>query len=196
MGNKQKTVNNKQRFKVHNGLRVKEPACKRLITIYINGFSLIEVLVVMFVFSILSIVVAQTLAVTLRGSRKSESQVQARENIQYAISVIDRSVRNARRLTCSGQTNTLSYIDEYGVAASFQCVSASGNYYIASNSARLTSDSVNVTNCVSPSYAFTCIQNTGVPDEVNIAITAIDSNVTGAEGSSVSVTKKILLRNY
>lgn len=163
-----------------------------------NGFSLIEMLVVMFVFSILAIVVVQTLAITLRGSKKSESQVQARENIQYAISVMDRQIRNARSLTCSGQTNTLSYTDEYGNPANFQCISSSGNYYIASNSARLTSNSINITNCDASAslYAFTCIQNTGTPDEVNIAITATDSNVGGAEGSSVTVAKKILLRNY
>src|SRR5258706_12974663 len=103
----------------------------------LRGFSLIEMLVVMFVFSILAIVVVQTLAITLRGSKESESQVQARENIQYAISVMDRTVRNARRLTCSGATATLSYIDEYGNAANFQCLTSSGNTYIASNSARL-----------------------------------------------------------
>jgi len=164
-----------------------------------SGFSLIEMLVVLFVFAILAIVMTQTLALSLRGSRKSESSSNTRENVQYALNVIDRVLRNARSLTCpsSTPTNRIDYTDEYGNSAYFQCISGTDSY-IASNSAtqRLTSDKIKISNCAT---VFSCKdgKSINIPDSLDISITATDAtNGTGAEGSSVSLSTKILLRNY
>jgi prepilin-type N-terminal cleavage/methylation domain-containing protein len=166
-----------------------------------NGFSLIELLVVLFVFSILMIVVTQTLALSLRGSRKSESVSGTRTNVQYAINVMDRLLRNARSLKCPAIPNPsrLDYIDEYGNNAYFSCVTSGGTSYIASNSAtqRLTSDTVTITNCTDPTKppVFTC-NNTTIPHSVDITIIGTDAKNTGSEGSTVPISTKILLRNY
>jgi prepilin-type N-terminal cleavage/methylation domain-containing protein len=161
------------------------------------GFSLIEMLVVLFVFSILAVVSSQALTLTLRGSRKSESVTQSRENIQYAMNVMDRLIKSAKDLTCTTSTpnDRVDYVDEYGNAAYFECLTSNGNSYIASNSAsaRLTSDQVNITNC---SQVFTCTNGTGIPDSVDISIFAVDSNVTGSDGASITAATKIFLRNY
>jgi prepilin-type N-terminal cleavage/methylation domain-containing protein len=165
-----------------------------------NGFSLIEILVVLFVFSILIVVVTQTLAISLRGSRKSESVGNTRTNVQYAVNVMDRLLRNARSLSCPTSTiSKLNYVDEHGNAAYFECVTVSGKSYIASNSAsqRLTSDTVTITNCSDATKpVFRCTQGAGVPDAVDIFINGTDANVSGIEGSSVPISTKILLRNY
>jgi prepilin-type N-terminal cleavage/methylation domain-containing protein len=164
------------------------------------GFSLIEMLIVLFVFSILIVVVTQTLTLSLRGSRKSESVGNTRSNVQYAINTMDRLLRNARSLTCSASTNSkLNYVDEYGNASYFECVPAGGKSYIASNSAtqRLTSDTVIVSNCTDTAKpVFTCNNGLGIPDSADIMINGIDANVSGVDGSSVSISTKILLRNY
>lgn len=162
----------------------------------ISGFSLIEMLVVLFVFSILAIVVTQTLSLSLRGSQKSESLGNTRENVAYAINVMDRLLRNSRSLTCSTSTGArLNYIDEHGNAAYFACVTSGTDTYIASNSStqRLTVNNMRITNC---NAVFTCTQGLDVPDEADISIAATDANNPGAEGSGITVSTKILLRNY
>lgn len=163
-----------------------------------KGFSLIEILVVIFVFAILATVAVQSLALTIRGTKKSESVIKSRENVQYAVNVMDRQLRNARSISCpvSGtQSNRIDYTDQYGSAAYFQCVTTGTDSYIASNSAsnRLTSNEVRITNCAT---AFTCSTAVNVPDSIDIVINALDINSVGSEGSAVTVSTKILLRNY
>jgi prepilin-type N-terminal cleavage/methylation domain-containing protein len=163
----------------------------------LDGFSLIEMLVVIFVFSILAVVSAQSLSLTLRGSRKSESLTEARENVQYAVNVIDRLIKGSQDLTCASTTpsNRVDYIDEYGNNAYFQCVTSGTDTYIASNSSsqRLTSNDVRITNC---NQVFTCTDNTANPDSLDVSITATNANAVGADGALITATTKIFLRNY
>jgi hypothetical protein len=65
--------------------------------------------------------------------------------------------------------------------------------YIASDSARLTSDEVAVTAC-----AFMCTQGTSLtPPQITVDISAVDVKEEGAkEGGSVTVSTKINLRTY
>lgn len=164
-----------------------------------KGFSLIEMLVVMFVFSILAVVSSQVLTLSLRGTRKSESVGETRQNAQYALDVIDRLLKNARSLTCSlpapSISNRLDYVDQYGNASYFECISSGSDNYIASNSAtrRLTSNTVTITNC---NQVFSCTKGVGVPDTLDITISAASVNQTGAEAGGVTLSTKILLRNY
>ena len=91
-----------------------------------KGFSLIEMLIVVAVFSILAVVATQSLSSSLRGSKKSESQVIVRENVDFALSTMERLLRNADSLNCaSSDANTLVYIDEYGNSVRFDCSSGS-----------------------------------------------------------------------
>src|SRR3990167_11388670 len=102
-----------------------------------KGFTLIEILVVITIFSVLTILVTQTIIFSLRSTKKSESLNQARQNLDYAAQIVERHIRNADRIeTCSGSPVTsISYYDAYGIASSFSCVSD----YVASGSYRLTS---------------------------------------------------------
>ncbi|OGM23198.1 hypothetical protein A2865_00040 [Candidatus Woesebacteria bacterium RIFCSPHIGHO2_01_FULL_39_17] len=154
----------------------------------VRGFSLIEMLIVVAVFSILAVVATQSLSSSLRGSKKSESQVIVRENVDFALSTMERLLRNADNLNCaSSDANTLVYIDEYGNSVRFDCSSGS----ISSESSTLTSPDIEV-DCTS---VFTC-NNTSIPHSVDITIKAERTGITGAEGSQITETTKILLRNY
>lgn len=160
------------------------------------GFSLIEMLVVLSVFSVLIVVVTQTLTISLRGSKKSESASTSRENAQYAVNVMDRLLKNARSLTCTTSTGSrLNYVDEYGNAAYFACVTSGTDTYIASNSSsqRLTSNAVRITNCTA---VFTCTKSANRLDATDITIVASDAKNSGVDGSQVTISTKILLRNY
>ena len=158
------------------------------------GISLLEILVVIAVFAILAVLASSAILLTLRGARKSESLLGVRENIDFSIAVIERNLRNANRISpCPNPiTTVIDYQDELGESAAFSCDLSASPGFIASVSARLTSDSVDVTAC-----SFICVAGTGgTPDSVDISITATDASSTGAESAVVTSNTKVFLRNY
>ena len=166
-----------------------------------NGYSLIELLVVLMVFSVLTVLVVQSLSLSLKGSRKSENITQVRENTEYAMNVMDRLLKGAKSVTsCTG--TQIIYFDNYDFETQFDClytVPYGTKGYIASGSGamrvRLTSSSVYIDCTTNP--VFTCpAPIPGVPPLVEISIDGRDANSTGEEGASVTSRTRILLRVY
>lgn len=157
------------------------------------GFSLLEILVVLVVFSFLGIIVAQSLLFTLRGTRKSETLDLVRENTEFAISVIERQLHNADTVfPCPNPDDkVLDYFDEEGTAASFSCLNIGENGYIASGSGRLTSETVSVTEC-----SLVCSPGGAAPPKVEVTLTAKTKGASGTEGASVTSATNIILRTY
>ncbi len=88
----------------------------------ILGLSLIEILVVVSIFAILGIIITRSVILTLQGSKKSESLIRVRENLDYAKSVIERQIRNADNAECPNpDTTLLNYTDQFGNKTSFSC---------------------------------------------------------------------------
>ena len=161
-----------------------------------KGLSLIEVLVVVGIFAILSVIIARSVFLTLRGSAKSETQVQVRENLNYALSVMERGLRNADSVVAcpNPDTKVLNYLDSAGTPASFSCVGiGKSDSYIASSSARLTSTDIKINSC-----SIVCSQeDSGLPPLITVDIEAGGAKTTqGSEKSNVSVTTQIFLRTY
>lgn len=159
-----------------------------------KGISLIEILVVVTVFTILGILATRAVLLTLRGTNRSASTVNVRENLNYALSVMERQLRNSQNVTpCPNtDTTTLSYTDIGGNTTSFSCQTIGVNGYVASGSARLTSDQVAITSC-----SIVCAQGTGgVPDNVSITLAASDKQHVGIESAQFTATTKIYLRTY
>jgi type II secretory pathway pseudopilin PulG len=154
-----------------------------------KAFTLIEMLIVISSFAVLAVLVTMTVAYSLRGSKKSESSGMVRSELEYAVGVMERQLRNANNITgCA--SSSINYEDENGVNASFSC---SGGY-LASGSARLTSDKVELTTC-----QFTCSDVPGksyVPKSVKINLTGASAQDVGVEGATVALETEILLRNY
>lgn len=177
-------------------LRIQKSKIKNKNNINYDGYTLVELLVVLLVFSILSYIIVQSLALSLRGSRKSENINQVKENIEYAMSVMERNLKNAKAIvggTCS--SILLTYQDYYNTNPNpfFSCVNGSSGF-IASGSARLTSNEVfidcttTVFNCPAP--------QPGVPPSIEITLNGRDANSTGAESAQVTSKTRILLRAY
>ena len=164
-----------------------------------RGFSIIELLVVVAIFAIVALMATQALIHSLRGAKKSESLARVRSDLDFALAVIERNLHNATDINppCMGAaTDTVSYTDGFGSTTSFSCddIDGSGGLigYIASASARLTSDEVDVTSC-----SFVCTPgDVGVPPSVTVSVIAEDPNAIGAEGAQVTTDTKILLRIY
>ncbi len=157
-----------------------------------KGLSLIEILVVITIFSMLGLLISSSLILTIRGARKSESLVKVRENLNYAVAVIERNVRNANSIyNCSGEpSSTISYFDQFGQLTSFSCLNDESVGYVASGSGniRMTSDGVDVGSC-----SFTC--NDSNPPSVIVSLEGRNANASGIETSVVSISSTVYLRN-
>lgn len=163
-----------------------------------DGFSLVEILVVIVIFAVLGLLVTRSITLTLQGSQKSTSLVSARENLDYSLGVIERQLRNANSITClnSSPTTEIYYFDQNDVLAYFQCVNpGNDNSSIASGSGsvstHLTNNNIKVLSC-----SFSCINSTSGPSQVDIDISLQSVNSTGILGSVVSASTQVFLRNY
>lgn len=158
-----------------------------------TGFSLVEILIVISIFSIIGVLSTRAVLLTMRGAKKSDSQVRVRENVNYALSVIERQIRNSEKVNCPiiPEPSILSYTSLEGTSTSFSCVTAGLDKYIASGSGRLTSSDIKITSC-----SFVCTQTDNNPAIVKISIVANDATVTGIEKGSVTAETEIVTRNY
>lgn len=160
-----------------------------------SGVSFIEILVVIAVFAVLGVLVGRIILVTLRGSNRSESLVKVRNNLDYSLAVMERQLRNAESVSpCpNSDASTISFVSGEGVAASFSCVNVgAGTGYVASASARLTTDEIKITAC-----SLVCSPAAGnVPQSVTISLEAADIKAAGIESAKVTATTKIFLRTY
>jgi len=157
-----------------------------------KGISVIEVLVVVLVFSVIAVLGTQSILLSLRGSKRSESTIGVRENVNYSLSVMERQLHNADSISCASSTKII-YVDEFSQNTDFSCnLSDPQEGYIASGSARLTGRNVNVTAC-----SFLCDPGgAGVPPSVMISITAKDKDAIQLEGSQFTTNTRINLRTY
>lgn len=157
-----------------------------------QGFTLIEILIVMSIFAIVGVLSSTSLFLTLRGAKKSESAVKVRENINYSFAIIERQIRNAESVDCVTSTpSILNYTAYEGVSSSFSCKSLNSVGYLASGSARLTATDINVTDCT-----FTCIPSDTGLSSVGINVSAKDSTSSSPENATITAQTEIVTRNY
>lgn len=164
----------------------------------LKGFSLIEMLVTVFVFAVIAVISTQSLANSLRSSTKTNSTLKVRENLDFTLATIERLLHNAKSINCAlSNATTLTYVDEYNKTVSFVRTTSGSDVYIASVSGaiskRLTSPEVVVDTGVS---LFSNIDCSTAPHSVYINLKARAKDISGSEGANYSASTKILLRNY
>lgn len=153
-----------------------------------KGISLIEILISVLLFSFIGILSVQSIAVSIKGAKKSESQIRVKNNINYALSVIERLVRKAGKIDCASSTAlVLNYTDERGSNTSFSCI----DNYLASGSARLTASDIGLTAC-----SFSCTQGSSGPAVVAVTVEGQDLTFSGQDNAIVKSTIKVVGRNY
>lgn len=164
-----------------------------------KGFSLIEMLVVVAIFASVALILSQSTVFSLRGAKKSDTSSRVRDNLSFAMTVMDRHLRNAQSLpSCVATPQTsLNYIDADGNPSAFYCVNEGPNGYIASGSSalsdRITSDQVSVTAC-----SFVCdATGVGLPPQIKISLTGEDRLAAGTEEKSpITLETQVNLRTY
>lgn len=155
-----------------------------------KGFSLIEMLVALTVLSIIAIIVTQAVVSSIKGAKRSDSDSHLKENLSYAISIMERHLKNARTATCADNNLTVNYTDANQTATNFSYNAAGG--FVASGSASipLTGSNINVT-----SLTFVCTPQSGnTPPSVTINISAQDRNSTGVDRPQITTSSQVNLR--
>lgn len=157
-----------------------------------EGFSLIEVLIVVVIFAVIGVLMSQTIILTLQTTKKADTTTRVRQNVDFALASIDRQLHSAVSInsTCNGSALTrLDYTDVNG-APSFYLCNPGVSGYIASGSAQLTNATIAVTSC-----SFICNKASG-PASVVVNLTASDANAKGTQNATVSAQTTIYLRTY
>ncbi|MBX4205777.1 prepilin-type N-terminal cleavage/methylation domain-containing protein [Candidatus Microgenomates bacterium] len=155
------------------------------------GFSLLEIMVVFTIFAFLALIATQSIFATLRLSTKSTATSRVRNDIDYALSIMERNLHNASNVgNCDD--NVVTYLDVSGNTGTFSCESIGDNGYLASGSGRLTGTDTEITTC-----EIVCTDASAkVPALINVSISAKDNKKTGSEGSQLTTSTQIYLRSY
>ncbi len=170
-----------------------------------KGYSVIEILVVVGIFAVLGILVTQSVSLSLRSSKKSDSLVFVKQEVDYAADNIARLLQMAASVSgCAGdgaQVSALGFRDIGGNLGDFACLdtppfsiggtdpriaSSSGS---TPNYQRMTSTNLNITNCTFSCY----LSNSQLYVEFDVSANA--KNTASEENSQYSLSKKILVRS-
>ena len=174
-----------------------------------GGFTLLEVLTVVFILGILVVAGGNLFFSILKGASKAEVTKEVKQNGDYAVAVMERMIRGAQDilsnsdgLTCEDSMAKLRVLNQDGGTTEFGCALEDGVTKIASNSAgRLTGKNVTLggTSCTASSLSFSCVKGTlFVPPRVTFSFTLSQKGTDGRveEQSQVSFQETVSLRTY
>lgn len=172
-----------------------------------EGFTLVEILVVVTLLGLMAATVTQIFVLGLRSQSKSEALKEAKQNGDYTLSVMERMIRNASDISssCNTSSDQLTIVNPDGFTTTFLCTdgadisSASGGMPVPTPdmSYSLTSSKVAINNCIG---AFTVVCPTPPinPKYVFIDFTVNQAGVTPAPGANISLDYQstVSLRQY
>lgn len=171
-----------------------------------DGFTLMEVLVTILIIGTLGVVASSILFSLLRGAAKTETLKEVKQNGDYALSVMEVKIRNARSVVspspCTGaQLTSVTILNPDATQSTFQCTNGRIEEAIVGGASpvtrQLTSTSVAIPTCDVANISFTCSSSpTTGKNAVLIKFTLKQASaVTTAEGASVSFETQVTLRN-
>jgi prepilin-type N-terminal cleavage/methylation domain-containing protein len=169
-----------------------------------SGFTLIEILIVIFLFSLITMTGSNLLFSILKTTSKAQIEKEIKQNGNYAISVMEKSIRNARGIDttgCVANQKQLTITNQDGSQTLFRCFDNESVAKIASDSSPLTNANVTVGTpgqlCTSSSLTFEC-QSTSFPPLVKISFTLkqAKANPSVENQASVFFQTTVSLRTY
>lgn len=154
------------------------------------GYSLVEMLVAVAIFSVLGVVMAQTILLSVRTAKRSENTVQVRSEIDQVVNLIENQLRNADAIVCNNQ-NLITYTDSSGtINRTLSRVTVSGRGVIRWNSNDVSSSKVSFAQNI---FICSSIDN---PNTIELTLTAQSSGAGTAEASTITVKTEIKPRYY
>ncbi|MDP3955262.1 MAG: prepilin-type N-terminal cleavage/methylation domain-containing protein [bacterium] len=164
----------------------------------VHGFSLIEVLMVVFVMGIVVVVGSQLFFSVLKGASKTELVKQVKQNGDYALGVMERQIRSAKSIKECTPTS-LRIVNQDDNETVFTCLLQDDVNKIASNSSTLTGNSVTLGSGACPgSLLFDCNGATLTPPKVTVTFSLYQkgSSTRPEEQAQLFFQQTISLRTY
>lgn len=170
-----------------------------------NGFSLIELLVVVALIGMIGAITTQVFILALQTQGKSEIIKEVKQNGDYAMSVMESMIRNSSDIlsvSCNDTLNQITVQNPDGFNTVFDCtgsnissISGSENADPTPTGAPLTNSRVKVSSCT---FRVVCPTPPINPKYVYIEYTVSQAGVgTGPKDtSSLNYQTTISLRNY
>lgn len=155
----------------------------------LKGFTLVEMVVGVGIFSVVIIMGTLMMVSTIRASKKASAVALVRNEGSSALNIMTSYIRYASSATCDSATS-VSISPASGNQFSFTCINVGNNgSYIASNSAVLTSTNVKVTSCT-----FTC---GSTPPLVNIyfSLAKVGTSLPVEQSATSDFGTTVVLRN-
>jgi len=175
-----------------------------------SGFTLVEVLVTFAIVSIVVTIGSISFFALLRGANKTEILKEVKQNGDYALSVMELKIRNARDIPsgCDGAaTNSISIENPDATTTIFSCVNTGSAQQIREQTngitTYLTSPQVTIdTDCTTAaitSLMFSCSVSTvdGVTKNVNLGFKLRQANSDSplTEKAEQTFSSQVTLRN-
>lgn len=157
-----------------------------------KGFTLIETVLAVGIFAMVSVAGGLLLFSTLRGAKKAAAVIAVRSQGANAIGTMTQLLRYATEITsCSG--SQLAFTVPDGSKGVFSCQKADEDVYLASGSGRLTSPAVQIVDC---NTVFTCTPAAPETKNVSINFGLVKANSTFIEDSArINFESQVGLRN-
>lgn len=159
-----------------------------------KGFTLLELLMVVSLLGLILVAVTQLLGASFSGASKASALQLVKENGQFALSTIERTLRNANRVTsCGGSLGFI--VSEAGaeVTYTFDVDSDRLQKSVGGATSFLTDEDLEVTN-------FSCVLlagSPGTPAVYDISLTLQKPGITSPEIiSATTFETTVSLRTY
>jgi prepilin-type N-terminal cleavage/methylation domain-containing protein len=162
-----------------------------------NGFTLIEMLVVIVLIGLLVTTGSLVFIASLKASSKSQVMTAIKQEGNYALGLMERYIRNARKINVcqpAGNNNLLTLTNPDQEITTFSFAQDGSLWRLASNSAYLTNTNVSVDT--DKPYYFGC--TFGPPARVEIVFTLKSSGASSRpeEQAFLDFKTTVLSRNY
>lgn len=165
-----------------------------------NGFTLVELLVVITILVTVGGIVVTLLYISLRGNNKSETVTSVKQNGTFALSQMVKSIRYAKSLTSpasctpTATTTSVSFITYPDNGQITYSCPTGGNLAISSNSASLIdTNAVEVTAC-----SFVCTQTSPSDSPrltIQFTLQSRGANALTETQSTIPFQSSVIMRN-
>lgn len=159
-----------------------------------KGFTLIEVLMIVFILGIVVVMGGSLFFSILKGASKSEIVKEAKQNGDYALEVMERTIRNAKEITDCTTPSSITLKNSDGTATTFSCLAEDGVNKINSGTGRLTGKNVTLENPCS--LSFNCQATTPPIVAISFILSQAGSSPRPEEKAKVTFQTTVSLRNY
>lgn len=158
-----------------------------------QGFTLIELLVVIVIVGVVGGIATIILSTTLQNASKGEMMREVKQNGDFALSVMERMIRNATGVSpCLGSSAQLTITNSDGKNSTF---SLSGPQ-IASNGGMLNGGMLTSNKLTASNLSFSCTLTPGRPGFVVVTFNLAGGGSIPSERARMDFRTSVSLRTY